>query len=222
MFAALGTTLLALFSLVNFIALPVGAVWLCIMGHWKLVVLWFFVSMLSPRIIGFVTLPVFGLQAVAAALIVHERSFFRPMFGSMLIFASILIYAIVFGAWSLVSFTYVTGAVSERATIPGLLFALAVAVWPTQAMTDPRDPGVQETLSLLCSTVEVIGMSLVLLFHVGAFRWYLTVCLLAVGVCVPIQAWIASRTTGEFLISRRRSTRGNGVSERMPTKLRTP
>jgi hypothetical protein len=195
--AGLGSSLLALVSLVNFGALPIGATWLCIVGYWKLVLVWFIAALFSPKIMGLITLPLFGIDLLAAKLINERLSFVRPMFGAMLVVCSYISYAIVFGAWNLISFNYVARSVSEKATIPALLLAFAVAVWPIQAMTDPRDPGIQETLSLLCNMVQMLAMSVMLLFGVGDLRWYITACIIAILFFMPLQTGIALKA-GEF------------------------
>lgn len=68
-FVGFASLLLLPISILNFVALPVGAVWLCVLGHWKLVVLSVLAAFICPKVIGLVTLPSHALQVAAAKLI---------------------------------------------------------------------------------------------------------------------------------------------------------
>jgi hypothetical protein len=178
-------------SILNFVALPVGAIWLCVLGSWKLVILAFLSSFLSPKIIGLVTLPSAGLQVAAAKTIQGQRSFLRWFLCGLLLTGSYYYFALVFGAWGLISFSYIIRYASANALIPSLLLAFAVGIWPEQAMADMKNPSIQENLCLLCGITEMVAMSILRLLHVGDLRWYLSVCVISIMIFVPIQVWVA-------------------------------
>ena len=188
---SVASLLLLPISILNFVALPVGAIWLCILGYWKLVVIVIIASFFSPKIIGLVTLPSAGLQVVAAKVIERERSFLRWLLCGLLLSGSYYYFAIIFGAWSLISFSYIIRSTSANALIPALLLAFALGIWPEQAMADTKNPSIHENLCLLCGITEMVAMSILLLLHVGDLIWYLTACVITIIVFVWIQMWIA-------------------------------
>jgi hypothetical protein len=178
-------------SILNFVALPVGAIWLLVLGYWKLVVFSLIAAFICPKVIGLATLPSHGLQVAAAKIVGQERSFLSWFACVLLLAASYYYFAFVFGAWGFTSFSLIVRSVSAKATIPALLVAFAVGVWPEQAMADPVNRSIQENLCLLCGITELLAMSTLLLFRVGDLRWYLTACLISIMVFVPIQVWVA-------------------------------
>jgi hypothetical protein len=178
-------------SILNFVALPAGAIWLCVLGYWKLVVLSLIAAFICPKIIGLLTLPSHGLQVAAAKMIGQEMSSIRWFACVLLLAGSYYYLAFAFGAWSLTSFSLIIRSASANATIPALLVAFAVGIWPEQAMADRANRSIQENLCLLCGITELLAMSILVLFRVGDLRWYLTACVISIMVFVPIQVWIA-------------------------------
>jgi hypothetical protein len=101
-FISFASLLLFPISILNFVALPVGAIWLCVLGYWKLVVLSFLAAFIGGKIIGLITLPSFGLQAVAAKTIEGQTSLLRRFLSMLLLAGSYSYFSFVFGAWGLV------------------------------------------------------------------------------------------------------------------------
>jgi hypothetical protein len=189
-FMSLASLLLFPISILNFVALPAGAIWLCVLGYWKLVVFAILAAFLAPKIVGLLTIPSFGLQTLAVKTIAEQRSLLRWFFCGLLFVGSYFYFAFVFGAWGLIIFAYIVWSVTTNATIPALLLAFALGIWPEQAMADPTNRSIQENLCLLCGIAEMVSLSVLLLLHVGDLRWFLTACVIPIIVFVPIQVWV--------------------------------
>jgi hypothetical protein len=96
-FMSLASLLLFPISILNFVALPAGAIWLCVLGYWKLVVFAILAAFLAPKIVGLLTIPSFGLQTLAVKTIAEQRSLLRWFFCGLLFVGSYFYFAFVFG-----------------------------------------------------------------------------------------------------------------------------
>jgi hypothetical protein len=194
----LATLLLFPLSIINLCALPVGAIWLLVLGRWKIVLVTLAAAFLSPKVIGLVTHPLFWLQVLAARNVENRPTFLRQILAINLFAVSLLGYAAVLGAWCLLSLVYVMHSAPPNGTIPSVLLAFSVGVWPPQGMSsfNPSDRSLQDNLCLLCTMTQMCAICVVRLAQIHDPRWYITSCLTPLVVFVPVQvaaAWASLR-----------------------------
>jgi hypothetical protein len=143
----------------------VAAIWLLFRGDWRLVLLGFLSTLISPSALGVVLLP--SMLIGAAAITLMERGALAQLIGALSLFLSeAWLYAAMI-AWSWFSFQIVLGHRDSGPLLPYLLWAYAIATgpWSYMVLREARNGGnTYLPIAAYALTLGVMGMMAVLLF----------------------------------------------------------
>jgi hypothetical protein len=175
----------------NIFGVAVGVIWLVIIGKWVVLGVGLLSMFFSASVIGFVLIPGTLINLVAAPFLGKRLWFVGFPF---LLAGSIYSDAII-GAWCFGAVVFFVGEAGADATLPALLWAYGVAIWPLSYMTQMssgRDgAGFADVLITFAAQLAVVLMAIDVLANGLNFRALVYLSAGTMIVAALVQATVA-------------------------------
>lgn len=151
----------------------VGAIWLFVIGEWKLVIGAFIISCIFPFVYSLIMLIQLPLDILLGWFVERKKKSFVAITG----FVNMLIGHIAGLGWVFLVFTYAIILSEKQTSIPYLLFGWEVATGPFQYMASKEPPDSIGTYAAVY-LLQIAYLIFVIFFFLGIFPLTIPVVIL--------------------------------------------